>query len=124
MEYDTDNRERCKRCDKECDPYQNPAVRCDDRCQKLIHVSCLNRGTLPSNLLGDVFYDLYCSECSDTGEESFVRQKLSWLMAIVLVLYNLREISYRNSNRGYFHYSRDICKFILDKWDIIFTPAV
>ncbi|XP_014212398.1 cysteine-rich protein 2-binding protein [Copidosoma floridanum] len=124
MKSEPEEPECCKRCNKEIDPYENPAVRCDDQCQKLVHVACLRRGALPSNLLGDVFYDLYCIECSDSNEEVFIRQKLSWFLTIVLALYNLREKSYGYGRQGYFHWRSHICDFIHTKWDILFTQSV
>jgi hypothetical protein len=114
----------CKICLSECDYYDNAAISCEGKCQRKIHVRCLSRGALPSNLIGDVFYDLYCTSCSDTKEEFVIRQKLSWLTAVILTMYNLREKCSGISRRGYFHWKSDISMFISNNWDQLFTKTV
>lgn len=38
---------------------------------------CLKSGK-PSLLAGDVFFDLTCASCSSDGEETCMRQSISW----------------------------------------------
>ncbi|KAJ8674193.1 hypothetical protein QAD02_005455 [Eretmocerus hayati] len=122
MEVEPEEEENCKICMEECDAYDDPAVSCVGECEQSIHVRCLKRGTLPSNLIGDVFYDLHCADCS--GEEMLVRQKLSWLTTVVLTLYNLSEKSPGLSRRGYYHWKSDISTFINNNWDHLFGKSV
>ncbi|XP_011502622.1 PREDICTED: cysteine-rich protein 2-binding protein [Ceratosolen solmsi marchali] len=114
----------CKICLNECDSYENPAICCEGKCQQKVHVRCLSRGALPSNLIGDVFYDLYCTTCSNSKDEFVIRQKLPWLTAVILTLYNLREKSSGISRRGYFHWKSDISMFINNNWNQLFTKSV
>ncbi|XP_058799687.1 cysteine-rich protein 2-binding protein [Phymastichus coffea] len=114
----------CKVCSNKADEYHNPALRCQGKCQQIIHIKCLKRGTLPTTLLGDVFFDLHCTECSDSHEEVLVRQKMSWLAAIILVMYNIRAKSNGLSFREYFHWRSDLTFFIDTNWDLLFTKSV
>ncbi|OXU25676.1 hypothetical protein TSAR_006051 [Trichomalopsis sarcophagae] len=115
---------RCKICFGETNPFNDPALLCQGECQCKIHIKCLRRGALPSNLIGDVFYDLRCTECSDSNDELLIRQKLSWLTTVILTLYNLREKSNGISRRGYFHWKSDISTFISNNWDYLFHKTV
>ncbi|XP_063982899.1 cysteine-rich protein 2-binding protein [Diachasmimorpha longicaudata] len=114
----------CKYCAHTCDPYQNPSLQCNGECSQHIHVRCLKRGGVPGSLIGDVFFSLYCLECSPLAEETLTRDKMSWLNIIVLTLYNLREKSNGISKRGYFHWKSDISTFVDRNWDYLFQKTV
>ncbi|KOX70978.1 Cysteine-rich protein 2-binding protein [Melipona quadrifasciata] len=115
--------EYCKICGNLCDPYNKPALSCNE-CLKKIHVECLKRGTVPASFVGDVFFDLACSDCSPLGEETVVRNRMPWLNVIILTLYNLREKSSGISKRGYFHWKSDISTFVDRNWDCLFKKTV
>lgn len=121
---ETENIESCKNCEKPCDPYDNPALHCSGGCNRKIHIECLKRGSVPTSLVGDVFFELNCVSCNPLGEETVVRNKMPWLNVIVLTLYNLREKSSGISNRGYFHWKSDISSFVDRNWDILFKKSV
>lgn len=121
---ETDNTKSCKNCEKACDPYDKPALRCIGECNRKIHIECLKRGSLPTSLVGDVFFDLNCASCNPLGEETVTRNKMPWLTVIVLTLYNLREKSSGISNRGYFHWKSDISTFVDKNWDVLFNKSV
>lgn len=114
---------RCKYCDDLIDPYTNPGLLCEGECDRQIHLNCLVPGRVPTALVGDVFFELLCKECSDEGEK-VVRAKMSWFKIVVLTLYNLRERSNGISRRGYFHWKSDIVLFIDKNWDNLFKKHV
>ncbi|XP_034946363.1 cysteine-rich protein 2-binding protein [Chelonus insularis] len=114
----------CKYCGDPCDPYIRPALLCSGECVQKIHVRCLKRGGVPGALVGDVFFELYCTECSPLKTEIINRGKLSWLNIIVLTLYNLKEKSSGISKRGYFHWKSDISTFVDKNWDHLFQKTV
>ncbi|KAK0157635.1 hypothetical protein PV328_011347 [Microctonus aethiopoides] len=116
----TDN---CKYCGETCDPYEKPALNCIGECSSKIHVKCLKRGDVPGSLLGDVFFDLTCAECSSENKELIIRGQMSWLKIIVLALYNLREKSSGISKRGYFHWKSDISTFVDKNWNFLFEKG-
>ncbi|XP_074115874.1 ada2a-containing complex component 2 [Cotesia typhae] len=113
----------CKYCSQTCDPYDNPSLKCLN-CEASIHVRCLRRGGIPGGLIGDVFFDLTCQECHPLGEETLVRQKMSWLGIVILTLYNLRAKSAGISKRGYFHWNYNVNAFVEKNWDILFPKNV
>lgn len=123
-EIDAMDDEICKVCLKPCDPYRNPSLLCRGDCNRTVHIACLKRGALPTNFVGDVFYELYCSECNPLGEEIITRDKMPWLTTITLVLYNLREKSGGISRRGYFHWKSDISTFVDVNWNYLFKKTV
>ncbi|XP_015597846.1 cysteine-rich protein 2-binding protein [Cephus cinctus] len=114
----------CKICGIACDPYENPALRCTGGCDRKIHVNCLKRGGIPGTFIGDVFFELNCTDCSSCEEEVITRDKMSWLNIIILTLYNLREKSSGISKRGYFHWKSDISTFVDRNWDYLFKKTV
>lgn len=116
--------EKCKNCDKACDPYNKPTLRCSGGCNKRIHTACLKRGSVPVSFVGDVFFELSCASCNPLGEETVVRDRMPWLNVIVLALYNLREKSSGISRRGYFHWKSDISTFVDRNWDYLFKKTV
>ncbi|CAK9813772.1 Cysteine-rich protein 2-binding protein [Anthophora quadrimaculata] len=120
---DDSDLESCKNCGRLCDPYNKPALRCNE-CSKKIHIKCLKRGSVPVSFVGDVFFDLTCPHCSSFGEETVVRNRMPWLNVIVLTLYNLREKSSGISKRGYFHWKSDISTFVDRNWDYLFKKTV
>lgn len=115
--------ECCKNCGHLCEPYNKPALSCNE-CSKKIHVECLKRGSVPVSFVGDVFFDLTCSDCSPFGEETIARNRMPWLTVIILTLYNLREKSSGISKRGYFHWKSDISTFVDRNWDCLFKKTV
>ncbi|OAD56121.1 Cysteine-rich protein 2-binding protein [Eufriesea mexicana] len=113
----------CKNCGYLCEPYNKPALCCNE-CSTKIHIDCLKRGSVPLSFVGDVFFDLTCSHCSPFGEETVARNRMPWLNVIVLTLYNLREKSSGISKRGYFHWKSDISTFVDRNWDYLFKKTV
>lgn len=67
----------CKYCNEKLELCTDEGLDCIE-CQQLVHVKCLKRGSVPSGLCGDVFYQFTCSECSITQNEIFTRTKISW----------------------------------------------
>lgn len=111
----------CTKCQELVDdPIDDPAIPCSGHCQQISHIRCL----VSNCLLGDVFYEYFCSECSETEEEMVVRQKLPWLTAVIIALHNLRTKSIGLSRRNYFHWKSHITQFIDRNWEILFTNAV
>lgn len=110
----------CKKCQNYIDdPDNDPGIPCLGECQQMTHIRCL----VPNCLLGDVFYDYFCSDCSELKKEEVVRQKLPWLTVVLIALHNLRIKSIGLSEKKYFHWKTHITKFIDDRWDILF-PSV
>ena len=107
----------CKRCGTFCDPYERPALQCIGGCSRKIHVQCLKEGGVPSTFVGDVFFELTCSDCESFGNEVLRREKMSWSQILILTLYNLREKSSGISKRGYFHWKSDISAFVDRNWE-------
>ncbi|KAI4500785.1 hypothetical protein M0802_003996 [Mischocyttarus mexicanus] len=113
----------CKKCGDQCNPYTKPALRCNGDCARKVHVECLQRGSVPASLVGDVFFELHCTDCSPLNEETVMRDRMPWLNVIVLTLYNLREKSSGISKRGYFHWKSDISTFVDRNWDNLFKKT-
>ncbi|KAF5281851.1 hypothetical protein FQR65_LT14495 [Abscondita terminalis] len=88
MEIETKNNTRmCKYCDTLIQDWDSlPCHACKGR----VHLNCLKRGAVPGGLVGDVFFQFTCYECSLSGGEHFVRDKMPWLQAILLVLYHMQ----------------------------------
>lgn len=121
MEVDEDhdimNSLQCVKCqDLIEDPNEDTAVFCMGDCQKVAHVRCLNG----NNLLGDVFYDYHCSQCSETNKETIVRSNLPWLTVVIIALHNLRIKSRGLSMNKFFHWKHDIVKYVRENWEIFF----
>ncbi|XP_071996758.1 cysteine-rich protein 2-binding protein isoform X3 [Engystomops pustulosus] len=84
-----------------------------DKCQKWIPASQLSSDP-PSQLKGDNFFKLTCTDCSEDGKEQFERLRLTWQQVVMLAMYNL---SLEGSGRqGYFRWKEDICSFIEKHW--------
>ena len=107
----------CKKRSEKCEPYDRPALACWGSCERPVHLACLDRGSAPSNLVGDVFFEFHCADCHPLGEEIIIRDKMSWLTVVMLSLYNLREKSSGISRRGYFHWKSNVSSFIEMNWD-------
>lgn len=71
-----DDRE-CKYCRTTIKVSEDEGLECSC-CKKSVHLRCLNRGSVPGGLHGDVFYELVCKECSSDTNEVFTRIKISW----------------------------------------------
>ncbi|XP_014469775.1 PREDICTED: cysteine-rich protein 2-binding protein isoform X2 [Dinoponera quadriceps] len=121
---ETNNIKSCNNCGKACDPYDKPALNCSGGCNRKIHIKCLKRGSVPTPFVGDVFFEFNCASCSQSSEETVIRDKMPWLNVIVLTLYNLREKSSGISNRGYFHWKSDISTFVDKHWDVLFKKSI
>lgn len=67
----------CKYCEKSLEEIENEGLQCS-LCSKYVHTNCLHTRGTPGSLQGDVFFDFNCKECSETGDEVFNRQKISW----------------------------------------------
>ncbi|XP_050294073.1 cysteine-rich protein 2-binding protein isoform X2 [Anthonomus grandis grandis] len=109
----------CKYCGLLLVPCLDEGLECT-QCQNYVHLKCLKRGSVPGGLEGDVFYIYTCLECSDRDTEKFVRQKISWLQALVLALYHLQTKSGGLGNNGFFHWRHHIVSFVDRHSDIIF----
>ncbi|XP_067002272.2 cysteine-rich protein 2-binding protein [Anabrus simplex] len=94
------------------------------KCNKNVHLNCLKSGAVLGGLLGDVFFNFECQECSPTRREEISRQRLSWINLIVLALYNLHKQAEGISQRGYFHWRIHICSFIEKHWNILCGNSV
>lgn len=67
----------CKYCELTLKPCIDEGIECAV-CNSNVHARCLKRGSVPGGLHGDLFFHFTCQECSDTGTEIFIREKLSW----------------------------------------------
>ncbi|KAL4713940.1 hypothetical protein ACJJTC_015594 [Scirpophaga incertulas] len=111
----------CKYCNiPEC-KQDNPGLVCES-CARFIHLTCL-AGT-PGNFAGDVFFDFTCAECSENEKESFSRNRLTWVNAILLTLHHMTIHHNGISNNGFFHYKTHICCFINKHWSQLFGPQI
>ncbi|CAG9853603.1 unnamed protein product [Phyllotreta striolata] len=90
-------------------------------CHCYVHVKCLKRGSVPGGLHGDTFFTFTCADCSPENSEIFVRNKLSWLQVIVLVLYHLQHKCPGLARKGFFHWRHHVAIFIDKNWDMLFS---
>ncbi|CAG9764755.1 unnamed protein product [Ceutorhynchus assimilis] len=109
----------CKYCQQNILPCTDEGLTCS-LCQQSVHSRCLKRGTVPGGIAGDLFYIYTCSECSDTGLEIFVRDKLSWLQTIVMSLHHLQMKSGGLARKGFFHWRHHIVSFIDRNWQVLY----
>lgn len=93
-------------------------------CNEYVHINCLKKPGTPGDLLGDVFFEFTCIKCSRCGKEVFIRQKLPWLIVIILAIYNLSIQSQGLSNQGFFHWRSHIAYFIEKNWKYIFNISI
>ncbi|XP_072757244.1 cysteine-rich protein 2-binding protein [Anoplolepis gracilipes] len=121
---ETESTKNCKKCGKACNPYDKPSLYCSGGCDQRIHIECLERGSVPTSFVGDVFFELNCASCNSLGEETIVRDRMPWLNVMILTLYNLREKSSGISKRGYFHWKSDVSSFVDKNWDYLFKKSV
>ncbi|KAL1500771.1 hypothetical protein ABEB36_006216 [Hypothenemus hampei] len=109
----------CKYCQENLQPCLNEGLICCV-CQQNVHAKCIKRGSVPGGLEGDLFFIYTCQECSDTDSEKFIRQKLSWLQALVLALYHLQMKNGGLGRNGFFHWRHHIVAFLDRNWEILF----
>lgn len=68
--------------DSKCGYCESPAIVEDNLicliCKSNIHITCLKRPGTPGDLIGDIFFDFKCSNCTADGKEVFIRKKLPW----------------------------------------------
>ncbi|KAM9699245.1 cysteine-rich protein 2-binding protein, partial [Menidia menidia] len=94
---------------------EDMAFHCE-RCHKWVPTAQL-RGQQPSYLKGDNFFKFCCAGCSEDGNESFERMRLTWQQVVMLAMYNL---SLEGTGRqGYFRWKEDICAFIGRHWSFL-----
>ncbi|KAK4878550.1 hypothetical protein RN001_011056 [Aquatica leii] len=120
MEIESRNSsQKCKYCDCLVDDVDLDSLQCHE-CKMYVHVKCLKRGAVPGGLVADVFFQFTCCHCSPRGNEQFIRDKMPWLQAILLVLYHMQTRSPGLARKGYFHWKIHIAAFIDRNWDILF----
>ncbi|XP_063221129.1 cysteine-rich protein 2-binding protein [Bacillus rossius redtenbacheri] len=113
----------CRYCALLINVNNSPYFTCGS-CNLPTHSDCLKTSRFPSTLLGDVFFNFTCEECSPVGNEEFTRNKLSWLSVVVIALYNLHKRSIGLSHKGYFHWKLQICGLINKNWNQLFGNVV
>ncbi|KAK5638484.1 hypothetical protein RI129_012779 [Pyrocoelia pectoralis] len=109
----------CKYCKDLISTNEPDVLQCHE-CKEHTHIKCLKRGAVPGGLIGDVFFQYTCCTCSPSQSEQFVREKMPWLQAILLVLYHMQTRSPGLARKGYFHWKIHIASFIDHSWDILF----
>ncbi|XP_044263521.1 cysteine-rich protein 2-binding protein isoform X2 [Tribolium madens] len=109
----------CKYCTNKLEDCLDEGLTCS-LCSQSVHLRCLKNGSVPGGLHGDIFFTFTCEECSETGTESFVREKMSWLKVLVLALYHLQSRSPGLGRKGYFHWRNHIASLIDKNWEILF----
>jgi hypothetical protein len=67
----------CKYCASKLEDCLDEGLTCSS-CSENVHLRCLKNGSVPGGLQGDIFFVFTCRECSASGNESFVREKMSW----------------------------------------------
>lgn len=113
----------CKYCKQNLEDCLQEGLRCI-KCFQYVHLKCLIRGTVPGGMNGDVFFTFTCIDCSEDHTEHFVRDKLSWLQVIVLVLYHLNTKSPGLARKGFYHWRFHIATFIDKNWENLFSYHV
>ncbi|KAF5303333.1 hypothetical protein FQA39_LY10072 [Lamprigera yunnana] len=109
----------CKYCETPIDDFDSRSLQCLE-CNKYVHIKCLKRGAVPGGLVGDVFFQFTCCYCSNMDLEQFIRDKMPWLQAILLVLYHMQIRSPGLARKGFFHWKLHLAAFIDRHWDVIF----
>ena len=102
-------------CGGDVEP-NNEMLTCS-KCSLLFHLACLKNGR-PSELLGDIFFDFTCCNCSPNGLEECQRIKLQWIHVVSLALYNLQFTG--TGKMGYYRWKDHICAFIDKHWKFLF----
>ncbi|KAJ8305911.1 hypothetical protein KUTeg_016456 [Tegillarca granosa] len=97
---------------------ETPTVTCN-KCQNQFHLECLKSGP-PSTLIGDVFFNFTCVNCSADHEEDIERMKMQWTQVVLLALYNL-QLSGGVGKFGYYRWKEHICAFIDKHWTSLFS---
>ncbi|XP_014774519.1 cysteine-rich protein 2-binding protein [Octopus bimaculoides] len=99
------------------DANQNEEMLTCTKCSLLFHPACLQNGR-PSELLGDIFFEFTCSNCSPDNQELCQRVKLQWIHVVSLALYNLQFSG--TGKMGYYRWKDHICAFIDKHWKFLF----
>ncbi|KAH8413318.1 hypothetical protein KR009_009992, partial [Drosophila setifemur] len=120
----------CRYCELAID--DDNYLECQE-CHKHVHIKCLPHASTPGDLLGDVFFDFTCVKCveeqmkagnttytPESVKETFVRQKIPWLLVLTLTLYNLAIKQKGLGHHGYFHWRTHIISFVDKNWNYIF----
>ncbi|KAI4468770.1 cysteine and glycine-rich protein 2 binding protein [Holotrichia oblita] len=113
-------KESCKYCESHIESIVSEHMTCDI-CKNNVHLRCLKKGSVPGGLSGDVFYTFTCEDCSTTGSETFERDKMPWLQAILLVLHHMQTRAPGLARKGFFHWKIHIATFINKYWHILFN---
>lgn len=71
------NYKDCKYCSKTVDIIYAPSIICH-KCNNHVHLACLKRQSTPGGILGDIFFEFTCQECSENYVEAFERKKITW----------------------------------------------
>ncbi|XP_017785096.1 PREDICTED: cysteine-rich protein 2-binding protein [Nicrophorus vespilloides] len=109
----------CKYCSESVEDLTAEGLKCIE-CNEYVHVNCLKRGSVPGGLFGDIFYTFVCINCTKTDQETFVRDRMPWFQAIVLVLHHINKKNPGLARKGYFHWKMHLATLIDKHWDIIF----
>ena len=115
----------CFYCEKRTSGVRDEnCLKCTE-CRTIVHFACLRAHVKIADccLLGDVFYKFTCKSCSLTGSEQVAKEKVSWLTALILALFNLQELQHL-SRHGFFHWKVHIADFIDRKWPYIFGGSI
>lgn len=67
----------CKYCNVITENAFDDSLQCSS-CEQFVHTKCLRRGAVPGGLMGDVFFQFTCQECSDSDLEVFIRDRMPW----------------------------------------------
>lgn len=117
------NQDNCQTCSKPVTSISSRLV-CQI-CNKNEHIVCLRlTSDLPTHLLGDTFFTLTCSKCSTTGRETIQRDKVNWLTAIIVAMYNLRKLSPHLGKEGFFHWKQHVAAFLEKNWIVLLGPQM
>ncbi|XP_063908041.1 cysteine-rich protein 2-binding protein [Zophobas morio] len=109
----------CKYCPNKLEDCVDEGLSCTS-CSQNVHLRCLRNGGVPGGLHGDIFFTFTCQDCSQSNAEEFVREKMSWLKVLVLVLYHLQARSPGLGRKGYFHWRNHVASLIDKNWESLF----
>merc|ERR1711974_175544 len=79
-------------------------------------------GTDDSALLGDNYFSLACKRCTPANIDVVKRDKVNWLQALVLALYNLKNQNPELAREDYFHWKVHVASFLENNWISLFGP--
>jgi len=117
------NNATCQTCD---DPIESVSSRLEcENCHCFVHIACLKNNALPTNLLGDTFFVLVCKNCSTIPRTEVVkRDKVNWLSALVLAMYNLKRLNPDIAREGFYHWKLHVAAFLEKHWLTLFGPQM